>query len=74
MSSENIDSVQNFETDKNDKLEELITSILNRQELIESEIKKLHAETKKLIKSFQKKIQKPKINQQNHLVVLQNLL
>ena len=60
MSSENTDSVQNFETDKNDKVEELISSILNRQEQIDSETKKLYAETKKLIKLFQKKNTKTK--------------
>ena len=60
MSSENTDSVQNFVTDKNDKVEELISSILNRQEQIDSETKKLYAETKKLIKLFQKKNTKTK--------------
>jgi chromatin remodeling complex protein RSC6 len=58
-------SVENTNKNKKDKVEELIDSILKRNQLIESETKKLNADTKKLIKSISKKHTKSKQTSEN---------
>ena len=50
---------------KNDEYENLMESIINRNELIELETKKLHSETKKLVKLIKKKIDKSKKKSKN---------
>ena len=62
MSSVNIDIEQN--KSKNN-VEELIQNILDRNELIETETKKLRSDTKKLIKSIQRKHIKSKTTSKN---------
>lgn len=50
---------------KNDKYENLMESILHRNELIETETKKLRSETKKLIKTIKRKNAKSKKTSEN---------